>query len=215
MFANFSANSSFFKCYRCSKCDKTLKRLEIVKRHSATFDPAPKSSFPGGRYVLSKTVFQELESVGIHVPAEHRYYTSFVAFDFEAFLSRIRSHNQSECSDEMFIETKKLNCTQEDVPCSVALHSNVDISSESKFLSSADPQTLVDDFADYLEDLAQQNETTQAGTFEYECQILEDLIVDCEKRIQKLYRSTRDSSAVPIPTMDSYQLLVSTVRFMV
>ena len=60
------------------------------------------------------------------------------------------------------METKKLNFTQEHVPCSVALHNNLHGSSQTKFISNADPQALVDSFVEYLEDLVHQNEANQA-----------------------------------------------------
>ena len=44
-----------------------------------------KESFVGGKYISTKTVFEELEELEIKVPEQDRYDPFFSTFDFEAF----------------------------------------------------------------------------------------------------------------------------------
>ena len=44
-----------------------------------------KEVFVGGKYCVPKTVFQDLEEIGIHVAEEDQYDQYFTAFDFVSF----------------------------------------------------------------------------------------------------------------------------------
>ena len=83
-------------------------------------------------------------------------------------------------SDEMFMKTKKLNFTHDHIPCSVALHSNVDPQNPTKLFAKADPQTLLDNFVDYLLDLSRLNDAVQSEKFQEQTEQLAEKISVCD-----------------------------------
>ena len=57
-----------------------------MKRHKITCQAdRVKETFVGGKHILTKTVFELCEELGIDVPEEDRYDPYFSTFDFEAF----------------------------------------------------------------------------------------------------------------------------------
>ena len=96
------------------------------------------------------------------VPHEHRFYKSFVTFDFESILRQKSSSQQTNGfdinQDDCFIKTKKLEFTHQHIPVSVAVYQNITTDeSAAKWLVEEDPNVLVDKFVDYLMDLSLKN----------------------------------------------------------
>ena len=75
---------------------------------------------------------------------------------------------QQDLSDDLFVPTKKLRFTKQDIPVSVALHHNVSFSTSNstQLFVNEDPQLLVDFFVDALLLLSEQNTAFQTRKFE-------------------------------------------------
>ena len=105
------------------------------------------------------------------VPHEHRFYKSFVTFDFESILrqksSSKRQTNEFDTNqDDCFIKTKKLEFTHQHIPVSAAVYQNITTDdSAAKWLVEKDPNVLVDKFVDYLMDLSLKNISHQRQKF--------------------------------------------------
>ena len=108
---NFNVFASRFQCHHC---DKLFKLTGKAKQHEKTCDQSTKFRYPGGYHRVATSVFEDLESNGIHVPEEDRLYPFFACFDFEAMLVK----NMQQKGDATTV-------LQSHQPISVAVASNV------------------------------------------------------------------------------------------
>ena len=108
---NFSKLS---KKYQCEKCLKLFDREWNMQRHYKNCYKRTKYNFPGGFHKSSVTIFDKLDSLGIHTPAKLRYYKHFVVWDMEAMLQKINQRTSD-----------KLQWISRHVPVSVSITSNV------------------------------------------------------------------------------------------
>ena len=135
-----------FHTYRCTSCDTFFNRPAWLERHQKTCTGAVKHKFPGNFYQLRSTVFEELESIGIEVPHNLRFYSHAAVFDFESYV----------VASEDLINTRLTEWKGVHVPICVSVAS--DILEETIFLCNEDPKQLVVEFVQALEELAVQAE---------------------------------------------------------
>ena len=85
-FSFISKFNTFAKRYQCTDCNRFIT-MPNFDRHKKLFcqQGEIKEAFVGGKYVITKTVFEELEELEIKVPEQDRYDPYFSTFDFEAF----------------------------------------------------------------------------------------------------------------------------------
>ena len=118
----------FFRQFKCIKCEQYFSRLFELNRPLKSCSEKSDHSYPGGKYTPTDTFFTTLETVfDVCVPHEHRFYKSFVIFDFESILrQKSSSHQQTNGfdtnQDDCFIKTKKLEFTHQHIPVSVAVY---------------------------------------------------------------------------------------------
>ena len=85
-FSYISKFKSYAKKYQCSDCNRFISRSRYFARHKITCKATEiKGAFVGGKYIVTKTVFEELEELEIKVPKQDLYDPFFSTFDFEAF----------------------------------------------------------------------------------------------------------------------------------
>ena len=101
------------------------------KRHSKICDNKTLYQYPGGFYQEQRTIFQQLESYGIHVPEDERTFQWFAVFDFESMLVKLNDDS-----------TEKLEWTHQHVPISVSVCSNVPDHTEPQCFVSDDQGTV-------------------------------------------------------------------------
>ena len=101
----------FAKQVQCDKCGKIFKRLWNMKTHYKTCYDRTKYIFPGGFYKSKATIFERLESIGIYVPNNLKYYPYFLVWDMEAMLRKTLDDNQTN--------TKQLQWISNHIPVSV------------------------------------------------------------------------------------------------
>ena len=120
------------------------------------------------------------------VPHEHRFYKSFVTFDFESILRQKSSLQQQTNGfdinqDDCFIKTKKLEFTHQHIPVSVAIYQNITTEeSAAKWLVEKDPNVLVDKFVDYLMDLSLKKISHQRQKFLPYLEQIDEMLLDFE-----------------------------------
>ena len=89
----------YCKKFQCPSCKKLFNRNVNCQRHNKTCNGVTKYVFPGGYHQQCNSIFDELEEVGIHVPPADRFYNYFIVYDFESYLEKIESDNQTNSYD--------------------------------------------------------------------------------------------------------------------
>ena len=85
----------FFRRFKCIKCEQYFSLLFDLSRHLKSCSEKPDHFYPGGKYTPTDTFFTMLETVfDVCVPHEHRFYKSFVTFDFESILRQKLHHSK-------------------------------------------------------------------------------------------------------------------------
>jgi hypothetical protein len=137
---SYIANMNVFaKKFKCVKCEELFRSQSNLKRHVATCIAATKYVYPGGFFSPSKTVFDELEEIGIYVREEDRIFEWFLVFDFEALLLKTNIKT-----------SEKLQWSHKHVPMSVSVCSNVDGFKQPKCFVNIDTDDLLKSMVDYM-----------------------------------------------------------------
>ncbi len=132
--------------FQCHHCKRLFPKLWRVDSHQKACKKMSKLKFPSGTYVYYKTVFEELEQVGILVPQYLRSYSWVTVFDFESLLI---DHNITTTGGN----TK---FTSIHIPVSVSICSNVMGFECPHFIMSDDPRKLVYDMMSYIENIQKE-----------------------------------------------------------
>ena len=176
----------FFRRFKCIKCEQYFSGLFELNRHLKSCSEKSDHSYPGGKYTPTDTFFTTLETVfDVCVPHEHRFYKSFVTFDFESILRQKLSSQQTNgfdtSQDDCFIKTIKLEFTHRHIPISVAVYQNITADeSAAKWLVEKDPNVLVDKFVDYLLDLSLKNISHQRKKFSPYLDQIDEMLLNFE-----------------------------------
>jgi hypothetical protein len=83
------------KVFQCPECHSFFSEFKKIKRH-LVICKKPKIIFEEGNYQPKSNVFENLESNGITVPIEMRFYPYFIYFDFETWLKPVESTTNSK-----------------------------------------------------------------------------------------------------------------------
>ena len=90
----------FFRRFKCTKCEQYFSRLFDLNRHLKSCSEKSDHSYPGGKYTPTDTFFTTLETVfDVCIPHGHRFYKSFVTFDFISILRQKSSSQQTNGFD--------------------------------------------------------------------------------------------------------------------
>ena len=133
---NFKA---YAKKYECSRCSKLFNKVSSWKRHLRSCSYVTKSVYPGGFVKNNKTVFEELEGLGIKVPEKDQTFPYFIVFDFESILKKVQIKT-----------SEKLEWTQKHEPIAVSVCSNVPNFTEPKSFVNEDLDHLLSDMISYM-----------------------------------------------------------------
>lgn len=102
-------------------------------------------SIRGAFYRPSKTIFEELSYFGIN--CKNRVYPWFIVYDFEALLHKVQDQR-----------SEKVEWTQEHMPISVSICSNVPGFEEPHCLVNDNGDELVREMVGYMKDIAEKTE---------------------------------------------------------
>ena len=131
--------NGYCKRFRCSFCGKLFKALFEMHKHQTNCTSKSKYRFPGGFYAENGSIFDEAETIGIHVPQDQRFNPYVITYDMEARMSEIGGDN---------------GYISEHIPISVAIASTVPGYENVKFLVNENSDTLIKDMAEYMTEVA-------------------------------------------------------------
>lgn len=131
--------SQYAKKFQCQLCDRLFNHNGNFLKHASICDKRTLFDYPGGFYKERKTIFEQLEEYGILVPTDERTFPWFAVFDFESMLVKLEGD-----------ATEKLEWTQQHVPISVSVCSNVPGSTEPRCFVNSDMDALLGQMVDVL-----------------------------------------------------------------
>ena len=132
----------YSKSYRCSKCDKFWTSSGNFHRHFRSCEAGVREKYGSGTFSVKSSIFEELDSVGICIPPEKRYFPYRATYDIECFLKRPSKP-----------DSDKTTYSAEHELVSVSVCSNVPGYTNPKCFvlkKDGDQPTLVKEFLDYL-----------------------------------------------------------------
>lgn len=128
-----------------------------------------KETIQGGFYSTTDTVFDKLEQHGISVNANERFYEWFLVYDFESML--VPNNSQSSVN---------LQYTEQHVPISLSVCSNVDDHTEPRCIVKSNVDSLVEKMLDYMLTIARKAAELTKEKFSDVFAALDDLVLTRE-----------------------------------
>ena len=148
---------SYSNCFVCKKCDKFFSKPYALSRHEQTCTTNVKHKFPGRVFQIPKTVFQELEDMGLQFDPADKFFPYFATWDIESFQHDVRSTSGAA----------PLQWTAEHVPASISVASNVPGHENAFcFVTDGDSEQLVSDFVEYLFEISDMSYRLLSEKFE-------------------------------------------------
>ena len=164
--------------YVCPHCGTLFHKPNRLTRHLLTCSDRDKHIYRGGPYVLSRTIFEQLEEEGIVVPEQSRYYPFMAVFDFEAICRASDDINDTEC----------ISFIGKHVPISVSIANNLE--KETRFIVNKHPHILIKEFVESLEQIAVKSKIHMMERLGPYLEIIEGKILGVEQEIQARNSST-------------------------
>ena len=157
--------ANYAKRFQCEKCLKLFRREWTMKNHFRTCYDRTRYIFPGGFYNSPASIFEKMDTLGIVVPDNLRYYSNFIVWDMESILPGIHE----ESSD-------KLTWTNVHKPVSCSIASNIDHYSPPQCFIECDPQTLISYMMTYMLEISSYNKDTLLQLYSPYIEALDDLL---------------------------------------
>ena len=73
---------SFFKCFRCPRCDTFFKRSEFPNKHLLRYKDRVKQIYPKNVYKFRETLFEKLEGLNFPVSEDNKLLNNLSNFQF-------------------------------------------------------------------------------------------------------------------------------------
>lgn len=128
-----------------------------------------KETIPGRVLFYYDTVFDKLEQHGISVNANERFYEWFLVYDFESML--VPNNSQSSVN---------LQYTEQHVPISLSVCSNIDDHTEPRCIVKSNVDSLVEKMLDYMLTIARKAAELTKEKFSDVFAALDDLVLTRE-----------------------------------
>jgi hypothetical protein len=132
--------SGYAKKYSCPFCSKLFSSHQQVYKHLEKCSNGCKYIYPSGYYKHQKSIFDELEEIGIFTKSHCDNF--FAVFDYEVVLA------PSNCNP-----SDKVVWTHRHIPISVSLASNVDGFLDPHTIINADLDIILKEMIHYLEQI--------------------------------------------------------------
>ena len=153
----------FVSKYICKKCTRQFRLLTKLKIHMRSCKNARTLKFPGKFVRSPTTIFETLEQYGIDIPSKERLTEYFCTFDFESMLVKTEQR-----------VSEKLVKTNEHVPISCALKSNIPGFESIRFFLDENLENLIESMVKYLHELSQAVEAILLNRYENAFKILNE-----------------------------------------
>ena len=165
--------SSYTKSFVCKTCKKQFTRNHSLKSHKCAAVDSTPFVFSGEPHVKTKTVFDKLDNIGVHIKPEDRFYPYRITYDIETYLDK---SGLPPPSDQCVYEATH-------VLMSISVCSNVPgFLSPKCFVSSGDSKEVVCRFVDYLLEVARRARGYMSGKYRLQ---IEQLKCMCDNRENK------------------------------
>lgn len=74
---------SYSDCFVCTKCDKIFPKPYALSRHELICTTNVNHNFPGRVFQIPKTIFEELEDMGLQFDLADKFYPYFATWDID------------------------------------------------------------------------------------------------------------------------------------
>ena len=138
------------KTFECRSCGLLFNRMDNCERHEKTCQERTKYKYPGGYHKGILNIFEEAETLGIHIAQEDRRSPYVAIFDFESLMNE---------KNEQDSDNIKLRYIAEHKPISFSITSNVEGFTNPYSKVNNDPSELIRDMHDYLKSIAERAES--------------------------------------------------------
>ena len=153
------------KTFECHTCGLLFNRMGNCERHEKTCKQRTKYLYPGGYHKGKLNIYEEAETLDIHIPAEHRKSEYVAVYDFESLM------NEKATSPE-----DKLQYIAEHQPISFSITSNVDGFTTPYSVVNENSTALIQDMHDYLKRIAVKAETLMRHKWQSSFSCIERLL---------------------------------------
>lgn len=168
---------TYAKKFQCKTCHRHFGHLKNLKKHQRVCKMKTKRQFPGGFYSTPNTIFDKLEQYGITVNPSDRLYEWFLVYDFESMLVPTDAGQNSA----------SLQYTEQHVPVSVSVCSNVEDHTEPLCIVESNIDSLVEKMVEYMSTIAQKATELTKEKLSDVFSALEDSVFDeriCEDALE-------------------------------
>jgi hypothetical protein len=163
--------NSYCRKFICPHCNKHFPRKDNYQRHEKNCTNKLKLSFVGGFYSSYQTLFEEMNNFDIRAPSPH-FFEEFIVYDLEAMLS-----------PNYFAATEKLTWTQDHIPISVSICSNVEGFTKPYCIVDGDREVLVREMVEYMKKIADKIKKRNIDKFEGIFEQIDELISEHQREL--------------------------------
>ncbi|XP_064616805.1 uncharacterized protein LOC135480809 [Liolophura sinensis] len=166
----------YARSFTCQVCQKSFPTLRELRRHGQTCTDAIRRKYPGGVFRNRPTIFETLADMGIELQdGDDGIFPYRACYDFEAYLAPVNPVDDAA--------TDSTEWTAQHTPMSVSVNSNVpDYDQPVCFISTGDPQALVEDMMAYLNDISEISSAYLHERYAYILDALDERIDPDEKK---------------------------------
>lgn len=158
--------------FECGSCYQLSNRLQNSRRHESSCTGSRIIQYKGGTYYPRESIVKRLEKLGVEISSDDFQDTSVIVFDFEVELKQHETFHRN---------TDNLHFTQEHIPLSVAIASNVQGYLEPVFFFEPGNCTLlIEKFVKYLLSVSHAAQSTLDRKLGYVHQQLEEMQTEAE-----------------------------------
>ncbi len=184
---NIQQYSSTFLCGN-DGCKRMFSSRKLCHQHGQRCNPsaARKVRCTGGGYEPGMTLFDQLEAAGVSTPANARFMEYFATYDCETVTIPIPKDQQLHGASTRHEADLLL--------ASISICSSVPGYREPKFfLSSGDPQDLVEQCLDYLLEISGETRRLLSREFDQPLQRLEEkILLETDAKVEKHLQSVKE-----------------------
>jgi hypothetical protein len=175
--------SQYCSKFRCSHCTKLFKRKDMCKVHEKSCGKIENFVFVGGFLKSKLSIFEELDTYGIHVSPEDRFFKEFIVFDMEAMMHPNR-----------YEQSSKLIWTFQHIPISSSVCSNHKDFTTPHCIVNEHVESLTKEMMQYISIIANSIREDKINSFRDYFEQLDFLIYEWENTPQNITDKTIEIS---------------------
>ena len=172
--------NQYARSHRCGCCDSVFNSGRDVRRHEKTCTGTTKLVFPGGVYKSAKSIFKELELLGLDLTDVDRFYRLRGMWDIET------KFGDADLEDT---ETTKWEAIHD--PMSVSIASNVPgFEKPTCIVSNDDPKELALKMVQYMLEVSDAASKFMRNKYAKVIEQLDEVVQTQQKELDQLHSDT-------------------------